>query len=591
MAERDTMTIIYEGLSTTPSPGSGAEELIGAIQTLYDEYKAAYTAEWDRLADNEKMYQGKHWDSSDAKINNANEPQPVTPIIFSTVENVRSDMMDEMPEAVITPESSRDEIAGKVLTRVVAQNHEAFDYPLEFFKLTKDVLVGGYMIQEVGWDKTMHNGMGGVFIRQVSNRNIMFDPLVSDIQDGRAVFKVERLPTSWFKAHYPEYADSFSGGTDLVPNDHFAFGNVESKEQSYMILLEVWIRTFDPENQRYAVHMLHIAGGQLLENSYIEKPEGYFYHGEYPFIVTPLYPIEGSSLGLGIVDMFKNPQLYADKLNQIILKNALMAGRTRLLVQNGSADIDLIKDFSQEILEVNNLGGISWFQDRPLPGYLMNYMMNMQQSIKEEAGSNDFSRGNTTGGVTAASAITALQEASSKRSRMESQVVYSGFKKAVRMELEVEREFEVQQRVVEITVNGQKQEEVVSESFFKNAMDGYDKLPVEFIVSVKPMRESRFTKLSQNELILQIMAMYQKENIDPAILIEAMEFENKDLVLEKLRASMQQSKAQLMQQLADSESRNALLTEENNAMNGAVNEMQMALGGGISMDGISAEAF
>ncbi|MBR5291722.1 MAG: hypothetical protein IKU32_02285 [Clostridia bacterium] len=591
MADKDTMTTIYEGLNITPSPGNGAEEFVGAIQSLYDEFKTAYTAEWDRLNDNEKMYQAKHWDTSEAKVTNANEPQPVTPIIFSTVENVKSDLIDEMPEAVIMPESTRDEVACKVLTRVVAQNHEAFDYPLELFNLTHDLLVGGYMIQEVGWDKTMHNGMGGVFIRHVSNKNIMFDPLVANIQDGRAVFKIERLPTSWFQSHYPEYAEHFSGGTDLVPNDHFAFGNVDSKEQQYMILLEVWIRTFDPENQRYSVHMVHIAGGQLLENSCVEKPEGYFYHGEYPFVVTPLYPIKGSSLGHGIVDMFKNPQLYADKLNQIILKNALMSGRTRILIRNGAADLDQIRDFSQEVVEVNDLNGINWFQDKTLPGYLITHMMNMQQAIKEEAGSNDFSRGNTTGGVTAASAITALQEASSKRSRMESQVIYSGFKKAVRMELEVEREFEFQTRRVEITVNGEKKEFSVSEAFFQNAMDGYDKLPVEFIVSVKPMRESRFTKLSNNELILQIMTMHQGKDIDTAILMEAMDFEGKDLILEKLRAAQAQSKAQLMAQLADSEARNRQLTDENNAMNGAVNEMQMALGGGLNMDGISAEAF
>lgn len=246
---------------------------------------------------------------------------------------------------------------------------------------------------------------------------------------------------------------------------------------------------------------------------------------------------------------------------------------------------------NKQIFEVNDISGVQWFQDKPLPGYIMQYMMNMQQSIKEEAGSNDFSRGNSTGGVTAASAITALQEASSKRSRMEARVIHSGFAQAVRMELEVEREFETQERVVEITVNGEKQTITVSDAFFKDMQNGYDKLPIEFRVSVKPMRESRFTKLSNNELILQIMTMYQGKTINPAILMEAMEFEGKDIVLEKLKFAQQQSYEQIAGQLAESEQRNMALTEENNAMNGAINEMQMALGGGINMNGISAEAF
>lgn len=588
---KDTMTTIYEGLSIAPSPGENASEFVSAIQTLYDEYKTAYSSEWDRLTENEKVYHGDHWSITDSA--DSNEPQPVTPIIFSTVENIKADLMDEFPEAVITPESTQDEAVGKVLTRVVAQNHEAFDYQLEFTSLIHDLLVGGYMVQEVGWDPTMNYGYGGVYIRYVSNKNIMFDPLVADIQNSRAIFKVERLPTSWFKTHYPEYADSFSGGTDLVPSDHFSFGTeIDSAEQNYMIMLEAWIRTFDAENSKYGIHMVKIAGGQLLENSYTEKPEGYFLHGMYPFVVTPLYKIKGSPLGYGVVDLFKNPQQYADKLNQIILKNALTAGKTRMLVMNGAADPDQLRDYSQEVVIVDNPAGIQFLQDKPLPGYLMQYMLNMQQSIKEEAGSNDFSRGNSTGGVTAASAITALQEASSKRSRMESLVIYSGFKQAVRMELEVEREFETMDRLVEITINGQKETISVNDAFFKEVQPGYEKLPIEFRVSVKPMRESRFTKLSNNELILQIMTMYQGNTINPAILMEAMDFEGKDIILEKLNAAQQQSYERIAGQLADSEQRNAMLTEENNAMNGAVNEMQMALGnGGYNVGALFAEAF
>ena len=393
MAEQDIMTTIYEGLSIKPSPGDSASDLVSAIQSLYDEYKTAYRDEWDRLTANEKIYHGDHWSDTGA---DGNEPQPVMPIIFSTVENIQSDLMDEYPEAVVTPESSNDEIIGKILTRVVAQNHEACDYVYEYNDLIHDLLVGGYMIQEVGWDPNMNYGFGGAYIRYVSNKNIMFDPLCANIQDGRAVFKVERLPTSWFHQHYPDYADYFSGGSDLVPDDHFTFGTeIESKETNYMILLEAWVRTYDAENHKYAVHMLKIAGGQLLENSYTEKPEGYFMHGMYPFVCTPLYKIKGSPFGYGIVDMFKNPQQYSDKINQILLKNALTAGTNRILVQKGSADLDEIRDFSKQIIEVSNISGITWFQDRPLPAFLMNYMINMHNGIKEEAGSHDFSRGNT----------------------------------------------------------------------------------------------------------------------------------------------------------------------------------------------------
>ena len=170
MAEQNIMTTIYEGLSIKPSPGDSASDLVSAIQSLYDEYKTAYRDEWDRLTANENMYLGDHWSDTGS---NSNEPQPVMPIIFSTVENIQADLVDEYPEAVITPESSNDEKIGKILTRVVAQNHEACDYLYEYNDLMHDLLVGGYMIQEVGWDPTLNYGFGGAYICSAGLRRPM----------------------------------------------------------------------------------------------------------------------------------------------------------------------------------------------------------------------------------------------------------------------------------------------------------------------------------------------------------------------------------------------------------------------------------
>lgn len=582
MAEQDMMTTIYEGLSISPSPGESAADFVSALTQLYNEFKEAYAEEWDRLTRNEKIYHGDHW--SDATKTDANEPQPTTPIVFSTVENIRADLQDEYPEAVIRPEGMLNEKIAKVLTKIVAQNHEAMDYALEYNDLTHDLLVGGYMVQEVGWDTTMNYGLGGAYIRHVSNKNILFDPLCANIQDGRAVFKIDRLPSSWFKQHYPDYAEHFSGGSDLVPNDHFSFGTeVESTSNEYMILLEAWIRTFDAEKQTYGIHMVQIAGGQLLQSSYIEKQEGYFKHGQYPFIVTPLYKIKGSPLGYGVVDMFANLQQYSDKLSQILLKNALTAGKTRMLVQKGACDdIDALADYSRQVVEMELLGGVTFLQDKPLPSYMMQYMMNMQQAIKEESGSNDFSRGNTTGGVTAASAITALQEMSSKRSRMEARVIHSGFAKAVRMELEVEREFEIMERTVDIMVDGQMETVKVADAFFQDLGEGMDKMPIEFAISIKPMRETRFAKLANNELVLQVMTMYQGRPIDPAIMIEAMEFDGKDVLLEKLRRAERESLEAVQAQLAQTQQQNMQLIDDNLSMNNALNEVQNSMVNGAA---------
>ena len=66
-----------------------------SIYTLFDEYRNAYGPEWQRLERCERIYRGDHW--HDVPETDPGEPRPVTPVIQSTIENVRADLMDQYP--------------------------------------------------------------------------------------------------------------------------------------------------------------------------------------------------------------------------------------------------------------------------------------------------------------------------------------------------------------------------------------------------------------------------------------------------------------------------------------------------------------
>ena len=133
---------------------------------------------------------------------------------------------------------------------------------------------------------------------------------------------------------------------------------------------------------------------------------------------------------------------------------------------------------------------------QPLPSYLLNFTQMMQESIKNEAGSNDQSRGQTAGGVTAASAITALQDMSTKRSRMEARELQRGFKECVRMMIEIMREKDIVPREVAITLGGQTAiMPFDSRSLFRTDGKGR-KVPIEAIISIKTSRQTRFSKMA-----------------------------------------------------------------------------------------------
>ncbi len=510
---------------------------------LFREFRGAYIPEWQRLENCERMYRGDHW--HDVPVTDRNEPRPVTPILQSTIENIKSELMDRVPEAVILPESPADADVARVIEAIIRQNHDADGYVKEYRKLVHDLLVGGYCVQEVGYDSTLNGGLGGAFIRNVDARGILFDPLATDLQESRAVFKISLKTREYLLSHFPKAvpfltADAF--GTPDAVQDEFLRG----ERSDAMLFIEYWWREYDAETDQSCVHMAQIAGNQVLSDSRDVKPDGYYEHGLYPFIITPLFVRKGSCLGLGLVDMFETQQRYADKLDQIVLKNALMASHNKLLVTEASGfDVDDLRDWSKEVHRGESLGGVTWFSTPPLPAYIIGYIGNIREGIKQESGANDFSRGMPEGGVTAATAISALQEMSNKRARMIARSLHESFRDAVRLEIEVEREFNFFTRKVNVTVDGKVQERSFESVMLMRKAPGSVFLPIEFYISVKAQQETRYSAMSQNELVLR---MLQSGMMRPEQAVELMVFEGKDQLLKQLRERREQEEAASEQQ-------------------------------------------
>lgn len=573
-----TMEVIDDGFS-----GKRYDEdaFTSAAYELFTEYRNAYIPEWTRMANADRLYRGDHWsliqDGEGCTGNHeaSNAPKPTTPIIFSTIENLKADLNDELPEAVVKPQDGINEVEAKLLTAVIRQELDDCDYSTQYDAMIHDLLVRGWQAQEIGYDPDAHGRWGAGFIRHVPAQNIMPDPNAADIQNGRAVFKFDSRPRHWFSQHYPdEYArmrfDAQTESDDII-EAAAARAVQSSRQENNLLLIEMWYRRYDPDTKLTSIHMAQFAGGRLLANSAETKPSGYFAHGLYPFVISPLYRISGSPLGLGICDMHGNTQLYSDKLDQIIMTNALRASRNRLLVGSSNEDaFSDIQDFSKEIISVPNIADMNWFQDAALPSYIINYVQMMRDSIKTESGSNEQSRGSTGSGVTAASAITALQEMSTKRSRHHANVEQDAFKKAVLMLLDVLSECDIVPRSVTITIAGEPQTIPVSRETFRQTQDGR---PIGSRVKVRTARQTRYSKMKNNELALQFIQLLG-QTIDPLPILETMDFEDKELMLEKIRASRMTTMMQMQQTIEQMQQQLQQLSEENAAYKKTVSKAQ-----------------
>ena len=177
--------------------------------------------------------------------------------------------------------------------------------------------------------------------------------------------------------------------------------------------------------------------------------------------------------------------------------------------------------------------------------------------MKETTGNRDVSNGGSTSGVTAASAIAAMQEAGSKLSRDHSKASYRVFRQTVNMVIELIRQFYDLPRQFRILGENGAQEYVTYRNQGiapqpQGSAFGVDlgyRLPM-FDIEITAQKASPYSKLSQNELALQFFGagFFNPQLADQALVaIDMMDFDRKESLMQKIiQNKMQWQKEQMM---------------------------------------------
>ena len=283
-----------------------------------------------------------------------------------------------------------------------------------------------------------------------------------------------------------------------------------------------------------------------------EKPSmaerGLYDHGKYPYIFDPLFPIEGSPCGYGYVDLCRNPQTEIDLLKTSFVKNAMVGATPRYFKRmDGGVNEEEFLDLSKPLVNVNgNLGEDSLRQIdfSPLDGIYVNVLDRTIQELRETSGNTETSTGNISSGVTAASAIAALQEASGKSSRDSNLAAYRAYGELVGMVIELIRQFYDLPRQFRIVgQHGMEQFISYSNKGLQPQHQGTDfgmdmgfRLPV-FDIRVSAQKRNIYTKVTQNELAIQFfqMGFFNPQMVDQALMtIEMMEFDGRDEIMQRI---------------------------------------------------------
>ena len=567
------------------------QEQVEVALELLQEYSSGKANVDLKATQNQEWWRMRHWSVVNERNMGVKEGTAFgSAWLVNSLLNKHADIMDSLPKPNILPREADDEIEAEKLTEIVPLILEQNDYEEVYRRLGWDICIDGCAITGVFWDTSKSDGLGDVAIQNVDVHNLFWKPGIQDLQESDRVYYVTLEDVDAVKMMYPEIADKIGAGNDGVVKQYVHDDSIDTSQLCEVINMyykktvsDQVVFPSEPDEEgnvtdvevldvpRTVLHLAIIVGGELVFCSENEPgyENGFYEHGMYPFVIRRLFPIKDSPWGFGYLDIMKNSQKDIDKLDQAIIRNAMAKSRTRYWAKK-NADIDVAQfaDWDNEIIEVGsgNLGESIRLVDVPdVPNGAMTHLMNKINELKETSGNRDFSQGSTAAGVTAASAIAALQEAGSKLSRDINKELYRGSREEYYLVIELIRQFYAEPRSFRIAGDGSQNYRFV---LFSNAgivaqdvmlPDGTvrHKRPI-FDILVTAEKQSPFSRAAQNELAKELygMGLFVPENAIPALTcIDMMDFEGKDKVRQQIQENavmLQQFQAAmaLIQQLA-----------------------------------------
>ena len=539
-------------LSTRTEPigrvGKIGKEQVQKAQSILQKYKDAKASLESRIVENERWYKVRHWEVVSAQQSgHKNDPRPTSAWLFNSLANKHADFMDNYPEPNVLPREEGDKQNAKQLSEIMPVILERNEFEQTYNDAAWYKLKQGTSCYGVFWNNKLENGLGDIDIKQIDLLNIFWEAGIKDIQKSRNVFTVELVDKDLLEGQYPFLEGKLAGST-LDVKEYIHDENIDNSEKCAVVdwYYKLW------DGSREVLHFCKFVGDEVLyasENDPNYAERGFYDHAMYPFVFDTLFTIEDSPCGFGYVDIMKDPQMYIDKLNQIIIKNAFMAGKKRWFVKQSSAiNLEQFADWDKDFVEVaGNLdeSNLREFSVNPLPNFIVDHLQMKIDELKETSGNRDFSQGGTTSGVTAASAIAALQEAGSKLSRDMIKTSYRAFQQINYIVLELIRQFYDEIRSFRITGESGADQYVQFDNRHIREQKTIDPMTGEidfrrpvFDIKITSQKQSPFNKIAQNELAKELysMGVFNPQMTDQALLmLEMMDFEQKDLVIQKVQ--------------------------------------------------------
>ena len=542
--------------------------------------------------------------------------------LHNVIVSKHADAMENYPEPLVLPREPGDKDMAKTLSDVLPVILEQNNFEKVYSDNWWQKLKTGTAVYKLIWDADKLNGLGDVAISRVDLLSIFWEPGITDIQKSRYFFHCELQDNELLEKEYPQLKDKLNGSPWQLSK--FIYDDAVGTDGKSLVI-DVYYKV--RENGREVLHYCKYVNDEILhstENDAMEEapaptpapmpapqppvgqpgmqvgqapmqqpgpmpmmpPQnplgptetehyGLYDHGMYPFVFDPLWPVEGSPCGYGYVDLCMNTQIQLDMLDTAFLKNTMVGATPRYFERiDGSINEEEFRDINKSIIHVSSTlddTGIRPVDYNPLQGNYLGFYQQKITELRETSGNTESANGIYSGGVTAASSIAALQEASGKTSRDSSRASYRVFGEINTMIIELIRQFYDMPRTFRITGDNGQQQFVEFDNTMMQPQPlgigttdlGY-RLPV-YDVKVEIQKKNAYTRTSQNELAIQLfgLGIFNPQFSTPALgLLDMMDFDGKEELMQKIQQNgtiytqLQQVSQLLLQMAAKYEPQN-----------------------------------
>lgn len=538
------------------------EEVLGKANLTLKKYKSGKLNLEQKIIKDEEWWRLRHWRY--VHSGNPNDRKDSSSWLFNVIINKHADGIESYPEPNILPREESDRPEAKKLTAIIPVILEQNDFEETYSDVLWQKLKTGTGVYGIFWNSGKLNGLGDIDIKKVDVLNLFWEPGITDIQDSENVFNVQLVDNSRLEAAFPNlqgqlrgknielakylYDDTVDTSDKSVVVDWYYKKSVNGRQiLHYCKYVNTTVLYASENDTDKPVIGVNPDGSPVYGESKAER--GWYDHGMYPFVFDSLFPCEGTPCGFGYIDVCKSAQEQIDLLNQAIVKNALMGSTPRYFIRpDGSVNEKEFMDWTTPLIHTDGQLGDDSIRPVQVPMINGNYIAilnNKVDELRETSGNTEAATGASVSGVTAASAIAALQEASGKTSRDSTLAAYRAYNRVIRMTIELIRQYYDIPRQYRIIGNmGEEQFVSYTNAGIKPIQQGYDfgvdmgyRVPV-FDIKVSAQKANIYTKMQQNELALQLFnaGVFNPELADQSLLLlDTMDFDGKEQIVQKVQ--------------------------------------------------------